>query len=99
VQQAIRSKLRVQVPNGRAMSFWMMNECVGCDQDAFLTAYALIIYATYNATNVYRKNGIRDSERALDCIKQFIIQGVRGHEKATQFLDTRYSEGHILRID
>ena len=99
VQQAIRSQLRVCVPNGRAMSFWMMNECPEHDHEEFLTAYALIIYASYNATNTYRKNGIRDSERALDCVKQFVIQGVRGHEKATQFLDNRYSLGHILRVD
>ena len=99
VQQAIRSQLRVRVPNGRAMSFWMMNECPEHDYEEFLTAYALIIYATYNATNTYRHNGVSDSERALDCVKQFVIQGVRGHEKATQFLDTGYSNGHIIRVD
>jgi len=97
IQDTLRHKLRIVVPNGQALSFWMLNERFHAREE-YLISSALIVYASYMATNKYRHKGRATYDRAKDALGQFLIQGVAGHAAATAFLDHRWSKpvSHLI---
>jgi hypothetical protein len=90
IQETLKHKLKVAVPNRRALSFWMLNE-MSRDDDELLICSALIVFAAYMATNHYRHTQRTSHGIAKDALRQFLIQGVQGHSASTSFLDNRWA--------
>jgi hypothetical protein len=63
-----------------------------------ITSFALIVYAAYNATNIYRHGGTTTHTVAEDCIRQLLIQSVAGHPRSTKFLDEAYRRPRVQWI-
>ena len=70
--------------------FFLNGKCSVEGED--LACLALLHYASYNATNDYRRNGIRDPERARDAMVQHLRNAVRGHSASTKLLDNRWQK-------
>ena len=83
----LQKKFHIRVPTGQLLSLWMMKETRRPD---LITSFALIVYAAYNATNIYRHGNTTTHEVAEDCIRQLLIQGVAGHPRSTRFLQDAY---------
>ena len=87
----LRSRLHISIPPCKAMSFFMMND-PHCDNREFLICSALINYASYMATNLFRNTGKpRNWEVAIDAMGQFIKQGAAGHRISASFLNERWA--------
>ena len=56
-----------------------------------LTMSALLVYATYRTTNVYRTQTGRSTTEALDTLRQCVREGVRDHHPSTRVLDNRWN--------
>jgi len=99
LQQVLCRRLRVSVPCGKGLSFWVLNEeyLSGADGE-LLTCSALINYGGYMATNHFRKRGrAPNTETAVNAINQFITQSALGHTPTGTFLDNRWAK-HIKYI-
>jgi len=91
LRTVLKSRLRVSVPNFKGLSFWLMNDsCV--EEEELLICSALINYAGYMATNMFR-NSTRaaNNEVAANAISQFITQSAIGHPATARFLDSRWA--------
>lgn len=90
VLQILHRRLRIIVPPAKALAFWML-DCPSSD-DEMLMCGALSVYATYMATNNYRKRGRAPNiDRAMDAMGQYLIQSAYGHRRVGRFLDNRWS--------
>ena len=59
----------------------------GAVNDKDLTLRAVLVYATFRATNLLRhRQG--DADHVIDMMQQFAKEAVRGHRKATRVLDS-----------
>jgi len=97
VQHTLRAKLRKTVPDMHALSFWCLDGCATGNTDD-LYCSSIICYATYKATNYYRRRGKTTREIAIDALGQHIIQAVAGHPGATAFLNSRWISGRSLVV-
>jgi len=97
VQQVLQSKLRRHVSDSQALAFWTLSACAPDDHDDLMCS-AIMCYATYMATNTYRKKGRVTKEVAVDALGQYILQAVSGHPKASQFLNGRWISGRSIFI-
>ena len=89
--QVLESKLRVSLHPSKSISFFLINE-YHCDIRDNLIASALINYACYMTTNLYRNIGIPNSrDVACDAMTQFIKQGAAGHRTSTLFFNERWA--------
>ena len=57
-----------------------------------LTMGALLVYATYTATNNQRHHGPLDTLHLYDAMVQWVREGARGHSGATSVLQTRWKQ-------
>ncbi len=82
--------MRFSIPNERALNLWLLNEyCL--DNDNVLIGLALLIYGVYMTTNNARFSnvGLKLSlSTAKDAIIQHVMQGARGSDSASSFLDS-----------
>jgi len=97
VQQVLRTKLRKDVPDIQALSFWTLADALSDEHDDLLCS-SIICYATYITTNMYRHKGRVSREVAIDALKFNILQAVRGHQGATSFLNSRWVSGRAVMI-
>ena len=89
VRQVLRKKLRIDICPKRALSVFCM-----CSPeqnlDDILALSMLGVYATYNATNHYRKREPATRGQAAQHIGQTIIKGCQGHNALTTLLENRW---------
>ena len=83
------TKLKIRPDEEDAKDWFFMNG-KRSDEGEELACLALLHYASYNATNDYRRNGIRDPERAKEALAQHLRNAVRGHAYSTKLLDDRW---------
>jgi hypothetical protein len=57
-----------------------------------LIAAALLVYATYRATNLFRHSSIPTPEVAYDALVQFAREGARGHQLSARTFDEMWSK-------
>ena len=71
---------------------WLSNFIIlevnsGTVDDRTLTLRALVVYATFRATNLLRHRQADSADHVIDILQQFAKEAVRGHDKATRVLD------------
>ena len=89
--QVLQSKLHVSLHPSRGISFFLLNE-YHCGIRDVLIASALINYACYMTTNMFRNTGRANSrDIASDAMTQFLKQGALGHRTSTNFFNERWA--------
>ena len=58
--------------------------------ERILVLRAIMVYAAYRTTHLYRNIGPTDSDTAFDSLKQFSKEAARGHRGASEILDYGY---------
>ena len=72
-------------------TFMLCNPTVATLED--LAAAALLVYATYTATNHQRYHTALGRHDLYDAMVQWVREGARGHPRATSILRARWSLG------
>ena len=68
------------------------------DEDTF-TCVAILVYATYMATNAIRAEGANPMaiDDACEMVKQCCRNGVFGHSSSCRLLDGRWAQSRLVR--
>ena len=64
--------------------------------DATLTCRAILVYATFMATNYYRSHGRTSTTVAVDAMGQYCRSATCGHPKSMEILDGLWTTSLFL---
>jgi len=67
------------------------------EDEGDLICVAILVYATYMATNHFRRQGGTDLETATDALEQFCRNGVKGHPSSQRVIDGRWTQTSAQR--
>ena len=87
--------LRVDISNLGLQEF-LMAEPGPVDPDE-LTCRAVLVYATFRATNYYRAHGTCAGDIAVAALRQHCKNAVEGHEASRRVLDNRWAAGNLAQ--
>ena len=91
-RDVLRKKLKIVITHNRqCLPFFMLCRH-SQDDDELITLTAMYTYSIYMTTNLYRNINICDSERATQCLGQFIIQCTEGNSAMGTMLESRWSK-------
>ena len=90
IHRTLRTKLRLSYPVQQSLSLWTLDHIANKDTD-ILKCNALINYAAYMATNMFRKKGRANTQDiGYHGVCQHLIQSARRHSATARFLDSRW---------
>ena len=67
-------------------NFVTLGGCYGTEMDSTLVLRAILVYATYRTSDLYRRKGPTDRSTAIQAMQQFAKDAVRGHNAAQSHL-------------
>ena len=81
--------LRLRINFNNAKSLFLLSHTT-CEDSTTLSCAAILVYATYCATNHYRQKGGASFGTAADALEQHCRQAVEGHSSSAALLDGRW---------
>ena len=78
-------------PQAHSLQFFVLADRSLAD-DSLLTRVALLIYAVFSVTNLYRNSGPTIGVVAQDAIEEFVKLSTRGHPRSLSLLETLWCQ-------